>query len=121
MSAIQNAKELADLIKAGGDIELYRKIVELEGEIIDLTRAKRELEIRNEELQAKQILQKSLQFRSPFYFVDGEPDVPLCPRCWEKDRVAIHLIAFDTLRRCPQCNRDFLKENRQRNVRVLKG
>ena len=38
MGIIDNAKELADLLKAAGNTELYRKIVELEGEIIELTR-----------------------------------------------------------------------------------
>jgi hypothetical protein len=36
MGIIENAKDIADLIKKAGDIELYRKICALEGEIIDL-------------------------------------------------------------------------------------
>ncbi len=43
MGITDNAEEIADLIKKVGDIELYRKIVELEGEIVDLTRQKRSL------------------------------------------------------------------------------
>ena len=41
MSIINNAKEIADLIKKIGDVELYRKIIELEGEIIELTNSKK--------------------------------------------------------------------------------
>lgn len=46
MSVIDNIKEIAGLIKKVGDIELYRKIIELEGELIELTREKRNLEER---------------------------------------------------------------------------
>ena len=34
MSIIANAKEITELVKKLDDIELYRKIMELEGEII---------------------------------------------------------------------------------------
>jgi hypothetical protein len=44
MSIINNVKEIADLVQKAGDIELYRKIIELEGELIELTRSNRELE-----------------------------------------------------------------------------
>jgi hypothetical protein len=35
MGVVENMKEVADLIKKIGDIELNRKIVNLEGELID--------------------------------------------------------------------------------------
>jgi len=34
MGIIDNAKELADLLKAAGNTELYRNIVELEGKLL---------------------------------------------------------------------------------------
>lgn len=41
MGPLENIKEVADLIKKAGDIELYRKIAESEGEVIELTYANR--------------------------------------------------------------------------------
>ena len=40
MGIVENIKDAADLAKKVGDIELYRKIVRLEGEVMDLTREK---------------------------------------------------------------------------------
>ena len=68
MSIITNAKEIADLVKKLGDVELYRKIIELEGEIIDLTRLNRTLEERVEELSSFLKIKNDMRFEAPFYF-----------------------------------------------------
>jgi hypothetical protein len=113
MGIIENAKEIADLVKKAGDIELYRKIVELEGEVIELTRQKRALEERVEAQDKALSLEKELKFSGEgFYWTEGDR-VPYCPRCWEVQRRAVHLFhAFtndDTTRYdCPDCKQMFL-------------
>jgi hypothetical protein len=91
MSIVSNAKEIADIVKKLGDIELYRKIVELEGEIIELTRANHSLEVRVQELTSTLAVSQNLTFKEPFYYAEGDP-VPFCPKCWEGERKAIHLV-----------------------------
>ena len=91
MSIVSNAKEIADLVKKLGDIELYRKIVELEGEIIELTRQNHSLEIRVQELTKTLTISQSLTFKEPFYYSE-DSHVPFCPKCWEGDKIAIHLF-----------------------------
>jgi hypothetical protein len=95
MSILDSAKEIADLIKKMGDIELYRKIVELEGEIIDITRTKRELEERCEKLDKQLSFGRTLTFRPPVYYAEGD-EIPFCPTCYETDHSAYHLIGPDT-------------------------
>ena len=68
MSVIDQAKEIAGLIKKIGDIELYRKIIELEGEIIELTRSKHELEDTKSNLEKQLALKKKHEFRSSVLF-----------------------------------------------------
>ncbi len=51
MGIVENLKDAADLAKKVGDLELYRKIVHLEGEVMDLTRENRHAEQKIEELQ----------------------------------------------------------------------
>jgi hypothetical protein len=51
MGIVENIKDAADLAKKIGDIELYRKIVHLEGEVMDLTRDKRQADLKIEESQ----------------------------------------------------------------------
>ncbi len=112
MGVIENMKELADLIKKAGDIELYRKIVESEGEVIELTREKRRLEERVEELEKLLVLQEGMAFRAPFYFQDRD-ETPFCPRCWEASKRAVHLFhnftnEENTRWDCPDCKRMYL-------------
>ncbi|HET9181109.1 MAG TPA: hypothetical protein VFP59_03170 [Candidatus Angelobacter sp.] len=48
MGVVDNVKEVADIVQKMGNIELYRKIVHLEGAVMDLTR---ELRGRRSELE----------------------------------------------------------------------
>jgi hypothetical protein len=103
VSVIDQAKEIAGLIKKIGDIELYRKIVALEDEIIELTKSKRELEIAKQGLETELALKKSMIFKAPLYFREGD-SVPFCPHCWEKNNIAFHLAASPSQNPiCYQC------------------
>lgn len=106
MSILSNAKEIADLVKQLGDIELYRKIVELEGEIIDLTRSNREMEDQIEGLRSQLRKTSEMNFRPPFYFIDYD-STPYCARCWEVDGLQVHLTDTKTMGspwKCASCH-----------------
>ncbi|MGC2173443.1 MAG: hypothetical protein WA555_19040 [Candidatus Sulfotelmatobacter sp.] len=72
MGIVENIKDAADLAKKVGDIELYRKIVHLEGEVMDLTRERRLAEQKIEEMQKQLALKGKMTFKRPFYFQDGD-------------------------------------------------
>lgn len=114
MDIVGNVKEIADLAKKYNDIEFYRKIVHLEGEVMELTRAKREAEQKVEELQKQLSLKAKMTFRPPFYYQEGD-DVPFCPRCFEIETRASHVVfVFDNEDRsrwdCHACKETFLVE-----------
>jgi hypothetical protein len=109
MGAIENVKEVAKLVKDLGNTELYRQILDLQGEIMELTQANRGLQTRVRELEDTISQIGQMTFRSPFYYMGGDP-VPHCPRCWEVDKRAVHYPAprntgvgpqYD----CPECKR----------------
>lgn len=107
MSILENAKEIAELVKKLGQIELYRKIVDLENEIGELSRAKNKLESTVEDLKKLLDKKQSLHFKEPFFYVDGD-DVPFCPKCWESEEKAIHLTRSEwekgiTRHECKKC------------------
>ncbi|MGI9303344.1 MAG: hypothetical protein ACR2RB_11645, partial [Gammaproteobacteria bacterium] len=77
MSIIDNMKEIASVIKELDNVDLYRKIVELEGETIELIRVNRELEDRLSSLQRNQGIIAALDFDSPF-FVNAEGSELFC-------------------------------------------
>jgi len=116
MDIIGNVKEIADLEKKYNDMEFYRKIVELEGEVIELTRLNRQAEQDIEVLKRQLALKKKMAFKQPFYYQD-EDKVPFCPRCFEKETIAIHLVlGFDgssqTRWDCPACKEIYLIEKK---------
>ena len=112
MSIVENVKEVADLVKKLGDVDLYRKIVELEQEVFDLTRQNRKQEEEIVRLNELVITKQKMIFQKPFYFIEND-EYPYCPKCWEVDRVTVHLVGPMKLgpgRRydCPNCKEFFI-------------
>ena len=91
MSIINDAREIVALIKKSGDIELERKILNLQSEIIELTQERNELKEKCSDLQAQLTLTAKMTFKPPVYYAEGDP-TPLCPTCWENDGKSIHLV-----------------------------
>lgn len=111
MGIIDSAKEIADLIKKVGDTDLYRKIVELESEIIDLTRQSRAQQVEIEGLKDVLVKKEKMVFRKPFYFLESDPH-PYCPKCWEVNKIAVHLdgpvqLNSGPMHTCPNCKTNF--------------
>jgi hypothetical protein len=109
MGAIENVKEVAKLVKDLGNIDLYRHILDLQGDIMKLTHENRELKAKLEELEGKLSQVGQMKFRSPFYYAEGD-EIPHCPRCWEMDKRAVHypppfLSGAGPVYTCPQCKR----------------
>ena len=66
MGVIENMKEVADLVKLIGDIELNRKILNLEKEVHELTRERIRLETKLQE--AEQLLKKKQDLKGTSHF-----------------------------------------------------
>ena len=92
MGVLENLKDVADLVKKAGEIELYKKISAAEDEVRELTREKRRLEDKVEELERAFRFQQEVVFKAPFYYLKEGDQTPYCPRCLEKDKHPIHLV-----------------------------
>ena len=117
MGLLENLKDVASLAQRVGEIELYKKIVDLEGEVRNITRENRQLEDHVIELEKRLNLRAAMTFKPPFYYQDGDK-TPFCAPCFEGDEVAVHLgktLGENWL--CMRCNRMFstkgANENRQ--------
>jgi hypothetical protein len=116
--AMERARELVALVKAGGDPELYRRAVDLEADVIELVRASRRFEFENEELRDTLSFKGKLTFRAPLWYAADDP-VPYCPICWETQRKAIHVdgpmnVAAGTRYDCLSCKNTFIANRRER-------
>ncbi len=111
MGILDEMKEVGDLIKKAGDIELYRRINKLEGEVIDLSRDKRRAEEKVEELERALRFKGDSKFKEPFYYLEGDK-TPYCPVCWEDEHKAVHAVYRNTHNAiqywdCPNCDAKF--------------
>lgn len=114
MSIINNAKEIADLVKKLGNIELYKKIVDLEGDIIGLSRENHQQKLKINDLEEQIQIDQEMVFKNPFYY-RGDDSQPYCQKCWESDKKPIHLHGPDTIEGvvtyyCYNCENTFLNE-----------
>lgn len=81
MDVVNGAKELSDLIKKYNDVDLYKKIVDLQGQITNQANELMRLNDVNRELKASLEQKANTSFRYPYYYEEGD-DVPLCPKCF---------------------------------------
>lgn len=111
MGVVEDVKEVADLIKKFNDIDLNRRILSLENEVLDLSRDKRRAEEKVEELERSLRFKAQLQFREPFYWLEND-DTPYCPACWEDKKKAVHVVYshrnnYGQYWSCKTCGADF--------------
>jgi hypothetical protein len=91
MSIISDVREVADLVKQLGNIELYKKIVDLESKIYELTQEDLASKGKISDLESSLKIRDELKFKQPYYYKEGD-QVPFCPLCWEANQIPIHLI-----------------------------
>jgi hypothetical protein len=119
MGVVENMKDVADIVKKFNDIDLNRRILDLENEVLDLARAKRRGEEKIEELERTLKFKGDLKFKEPYYWLEGD-DVPFCPNCWEKEPEPIHVVHQwsehgETRRDCPNCKTGYKTASSNRN------
>jgi hypothetical protein len=98
MSILNNAKEIADLIKKYNDQELYAKIVSLREEIIEIREENIELKEELKKFKKSQEVSTNLVREGNCYFLksDKKKENPLCMACWDADRKLVNLIVQKT-------------------------
>lgn len=93
MNILDNAKDIAELIKKYNDQELYQRIVDLRDEIFSLKSENLSLKEDLLSIRKQQTNEAAMIWEPPYYWkiVDGEKDGPFCQHCWDKDKKAIRL------------------------------
>ena len=91
MSIISDTKEVIELIQKVDNADLYRKIIDLSGEIYELHGEHMEALQCIRELEDQLKKQHNMKFNATNgnYYEEGD-EVPFCATCWENDGKAIH-------------------------------
>ncbi len=112
MGIVDNFKETAKLVQQLGNMDLYRQILDLQGEAMELTEQLRSKDEVIRVLQAKLEIKDKLVFVKWAYFMknsDGQPilDEPYCPKCYDVDKVLCRLQPGTGYGHCPNCTENF--------------
>ena len=115
MSAIPSYKDIVDLIKKGATLEAQERVMELREAAISLQDENHSILERVKQLEDALRFKEGLRFSAPFYFKEGD-EHPFCPRCWEKDKLGIHLGPQTIkgrmyIRTCPDCKAEYCTGN----------
>jgi hypothetical protein len=89
MGTYDMVKDSFKTLKKLSEIELHRKILDLQEEVISLLERLKEAEGLNSSLKDRFKFKATLTLDQPFYFADGEK-FPYCVHCWDNDQKAIH-------------------------------
>ena len=110
MKLLDSIKTVTDAVKKYNDIPLMQTIVSLQTEAWELLEQVREKDKLIAELKKTLELKEKLHRFGPVYFTvnkDGEANgLPYCPKCFEVDGIACHMIYGVPTHyqfRCPTC------------------
>jgi len=106
MSLVENVKDAIRLIQQTDNIDLLKKMMDLQVGIIELSEEGTRLRKENQELRNIIEIEKHLAFREGMYWSEHEGTVegPYCTRCWDAEhkRVHLHDMGYDMFD-CPNC------------------
>ena len=113
MGIIENAKEAVKLVQQIGNIDLYRRILDLRGEAIELTEElKKKDEIIAQLKDALDLKGKFIYKDSAYYITDENDkiiDGPFCTKCFDVDHIKCRLVPENIGPQviCPNCRVSF--------------
>jgi hypothetical protein len=115
MGAAEYVRDVAEFVKKFNDIELNRRILKLEEEVIDLTRDKRRADEKVEELERALKFSKEFVLKDGFYWLEGDT-TGFCTACWDAKRLAVHVkrlpLPVERHRfQCPHCKALYANRN----------
>jgi hypothetical protein len=91
---IDNAKDIAELIKKMGNMELYEKIVGLQGQIFSLREENLKQKEQINNLKDQICTKQKVSYEAPYYWIigkNGQKDGPFCQKCYDTDKVLVRL------------------------------
>ena len=105
MSIVDNAKEIAKLVKKYNDQELYEKIVNLREQILALREDNLKLKEQIKKIEAAgDIEKKIIREGNCYYFADdSDRKNPYCIPCWDYEKKLVGLIIGQGTIKCYIC------------------
>ncbi len=115
MSLIQAVKSVTSVAQKLGDLDLRQKLLDIQGEALELMEQLKEKDAKIEQLEKALLLKgKMIHKGSAYYLTDDSGEIvdgPFCTKCFTVDHIQCHLIqpvkmASDVVQ-CQKCKSPF--------------
>ena len=108
----QNLKDAANAFHEAKNLELYQRMTDVYGNVVELVEKNRVLLEENRALQERLNIQGELRFDQSTNALwrehEGQTDGPFCSACWEIDHKLVHrhkgFIMDVEISQCPKCD-----------------
>ncbi|MGB8885342.1 MAG: hypothetical protein WCC87_01395 [Candidatus Korobacteraceae bacterium] len=112
MSLVDNFKDLFKVAEAVNNLDLYKKLTELQTRAMELEEENTRLRTEKKDLEEKLRLGEKMIFKEPFYYQDGD-ETAFCPACFESNKhEGVHVVfestnSEATYWHCPACKTEY--------------
>lgn len=114
MTILDTIKDVVAVVQKADNIDLMKHVLALQTQIQEILEENHNLKDTNRKLEESLKFAESLTFTAPFYFAP-EDEIPLCPRCWEVEKTAVHVVSIFKGKQdrwdCSQCKQMYLIEH----------
>ena len=93
MGIMDNAKDIAELIKKMGNMDLYEKIMGLREEIFALKEENLTFRENVKTLEEAQDIKNKMKYEAPYYWLEeaGKKEGPYCQKCYDSEGKQLRL------------------------------
>ena len=106
MGLYEGIKDVAKIVQQADNLELYRQLLDLSAQALDMQATINKLTEENAELKKKQYIEERIQRHQELYITlkDEEGDIFYCSHCWDNDRKLIQMLKTHGECSCPHCH-----------------
>ena len=102
MGAIDTLKELGTLVQKLDNLELLKRMVELQEQVFSLVTENQELRRESQRLSEQLAQRDQMEFRQNSYWKRDEG--PFCSRCFDVERKSVRMLkSEECYPQCPNC------------------
>lgn len=111
MGIVDNFKDILKVAESVNNLELYKKLSELQTRVMEVEEENRRLKEQVRQLNEQRSIGENLQHDGERYWLDrdGKRDGPFCPTCWDVDAMLVRMRTWESESRnihyiCDFCN-----------------
>lgn len=104
MGLYEGIKDVAKIVQQADNVDLYRRLIDLSAQALDMQNTINKLSEENAILKKKQDIEERIQRHSELYLtLKNEDSILYCSHCWDNERKLIQVSTLNGLYPCPHC------------------